>query len=338
MNNAMRLQRIIYWTGLSLLAGLSAQAKEVHGPLFTVGVVADPQYADTAPRGGRTPREVPRRLKNAVDHFNRHEVDFVVSLGDFIDWDDIDYTWPPVTDLPRGKSNWVHFETLDALWQQIQAPRYHVLGNHEWYVPDRAEDGEKPGRVFRKFGFEDKAYYDFVQPGYRFVLLDGNDRYIYAYPKGSPAYADAKAYFDSLPRNLPERKDWNGAISQPQLNWLRATLDDASQKQQRVVLCCHYPIHEPAEPHSLLNHAEVRAILDDFPNVVLWLNGHNHRGGYALVNEDQANERHHLNFRGMQNGDGAYYRLEFFEDHIDVYRAEGEQPERQLSVAKVFSH
>ena len=29
VNNAMRLQRIIYWTGLGLLAGLSAQAKEV---------------------------------------------------------------------------------------------------------------------------------------------------------------------------------------------------------------------------------------------------------------------------------------------------------------------
>lgn len=329
----MTRRKMVALVGLIWCACLSVQATEAEAPLLTVGVVADPQYADTAPRDGRTPREVPRRLKLAVDYFNRHQVNFVVSLGDFIDWDDIDYTWPPVTDVTT-RSDWAHFETLNAIWQQIEAPRYHVLGNHEWYVPDRADDGEKPGRVFRKFGFKDKGYYDFAEQGFRFVILDGNDRYMYAYPKGSPAYIDAKAYYDALPRHLPERRNWNGAISQQQLSWLRATLADAQEKQQRVVVCCHYPIHEPAEPHTLLNHAELRAVLDAFPNVVLWLNGHNHQGGYALANEHQPNQRHHLNLKGMQNGDGAHYRLQFFEDSIDVYRAESAQPERRLTIRK----
>lgn len=298
--------------------------------LFSMGAVADLQYADTEPRGGRTPREVPRRLQEAVDFFNGSDVEFVMSLGDFIDWDDMDYTWPPVTDVKEGKSGWKHYETMNSLWEKIRVPRYHVLGNHEWYVPDVADDGKKPERVLSKFGFKDKGYYDFEHGGVRFVVLDGNDRYMYAYVKGSEEYEDAKRYYDAIAAGSPEKKTWNGAITAKQLEWLRLTLEDAKKRGQRVVVCCHYPVHEPVEPHTLLNHAEVRAVLDDFSNVVLWLNGHNHRGSYALVNEGKKNERHHFNLRGMQNWDGSFYRLVFYKDRVEVFQGGSDQAERVM--------
>lgn len=61
------------------------------------------------------------------------------------------------------------------------------------------------------------------------------------------------------------------------------------------MVCCHFPLQDPVGNHTLLNFQETRDVLDRFPNVVLWLNGHKHAGVYALANEGQANQRHHLN-------------------------------------------
>jgi 3',5'-cyclic AMP phosphodiesterase CpdA len=298
--------------------------------LFTVGAVADVQYADREPRGGRTPRQSPRRLRKAVDSFNAREVDFAISLGDLIDWDDIDYSKLPADIEVVHPVDWTHFETIDAIWRQIRAPRHYVLGNHEWCVPDRADDGEKPGRVLRRFGFEDQAYYDFSHQGFRFILLDGTDRYMYAYAKGSEKFRDAQAYLQGVGAS-PRNRWWNGAISQTQLDWLRETLVDAARQKEKVVVCCHFPVHDPEEAHSLLNAQDVCDVLDAFPNVVLWLNGHNHAGGYAVMNEGMPNRRHHLNLKGMQNGDDRYYRLLFYADRVDVFRAEQETPERTMT-------
>ena len=297
-------------------------------PVFSIGAVADVQYADSPPRGDRTPRESPRRLQEAVDFFNAQGLDFVVNLGDFIDWDDIDYSVFPKETKPVEPVDWTHFETVNTIWQKIRAPRHHVLGNHDVYVPDRASDGEKPARVLAKFGFKDKAYYDFSHKGFRFIMLDGTDRYMYSYPAGSPAYGEAKAYFDSI--TTPARTPWNGAISDTQLAWLADTLADATSKGEKVVVCCHFPIHDPVGGHTLLNFQETRDVLDRFPNVVLWLNGHNHAGGYALANEGKPTQRHHLNLMGMQNADDRHYRLVFHPQKIEVFRAGNKLPERTM--------
>ncbi len=321
----MRKTRLSHLLLFVFLAGSGAWAQEPAAPLFTIGAVADVQYADTDPRGNRTPREAPRRLREAAECFNRHNVDFVVSLGDFIDWDDINYATFRTTNEALDPVDWTHFTTVDEVWQTIHAPRYHVLGNHEWCVPDRAHDGAKPERVFKRYGFEEKAYHDFKHKGFRFVVLDGTDRYMYAYPKDSDEYLDAKSYYDSLARRSP----WDGAMSSKQLDWLKATLADAEAAREKVVIFCHFPIHEPSRNHNLLNSLEVSGLLDGFPNVVLWLNGHNHQGGYALMN----GRRHHLNLKGMQNFDDTHCRLAFYPDRIEVYRAEALEPERVLPFA-----
>ena len=54
-------------------------------PLFSFGMISDVQYADIENAGTRYYRLSPAKLKEAVDDFNRETVDFVISLGDFID-------------------------------------------------------------------------------------------------------------------------------------------------------------------------------------------------------------------------------------------------------------
>ena len=158
-------------------------------------------------------------------------------------------------------------------------------------------------------------------------MVDGTDLYMYAYPRDSHAYRTAKAYYDKRQNGGP----WDGAISPKQLGWLKKTLADAVAKGEKAVLFCHFPIHEPTAHHNLINSVEVAELLDGFPNVALWLNGHKHGGGYALMN----GQRHHLNLRGMQNFDDAYYRLAFFRDRIEVLRAGQTEPERILDISGI---
>lgn len=68
--------------------------------IVSIAAVADIQYADADPRGGREPRECVDRLQNAILHRNNRDLDWGVVLGDIIDWDDIDHTplqTPPAT-------------------------------------------------------------------------------------------------------------------------------------------------------------------------------------------------------------------------------------------------
>ena len=66
-----------------------------------------------------------------------------------------------------------------------------------------------------------------------------------------------------------------------------------------------------------MNDKEILKILDKYPNVCLYLNGHNHKGDYKLMGK-----RHHLNLRGMQNFADSWYQLDFYQDKIKVFQAE----------------
>jgi len=189
------------------------------------------------------------------------------------------------------------------------------LGNHDYYVPYKDADGlSKPASVYRAFGFKEKAYYDFSHKGFRFIVLDG-DWSPNNFDVDSKEYKEAKAYFDAF--RGPAKAWWNAAISEKQMRWLKKTLKDASAKKEPTVIMCHYPIHKPLNNHNLFNSEEVLDLLDKFPNVVLWLNGHKHCGDYAKVGN-----RHHLNLKGMQEGGSHWYQIDFSPKHITVYQAE----------------
>jgi hypothetical protein len=292
---------------------------------FSIAVVADPQYADDDPKGEREPRQALNRLANAVRHWNGRDLDFAVMLGDVIDWDDVDYTTRPDF-IPEESIDWKHADAVLKIWNTLDlANRYIVLGNHDWYVPDRGPDGAKPDRVLRKFGFSDKAYYDFRHKGYRFIVLDGNDFYYFAYPKGSSEYEAARAYYEAF--SGPQKRWWNGAISIEQQAWLMDRLDESAAVNEPVVIMCHYPIHKPEDMHSLLNNSKMLSILDGYPNVVLWLSGHDHAGEYTMHGA-----RHHLSIQGMMSYEDAWYRMDFSPRRIELYAAEETRIPRLLMV------
>ena len=71
------------------------QAEQTHGvttstdPHFSFGLIADVQYADDDNRPGidRHYRASLPKLEEAINEFNRHDLAFVVHLGDLVDHD-----------------------------------------------------------------------------------------------------------------------------------------------------------------------------------------------------------------------------------------------------------
>jgi hypothetical protein len=83
---------------------------------FTIGLVADAQYADFDDKGTRFYRKSIAKLGEAVEHFNGCDLAFCAHLGDFIDreWKSFEeIMWP----LARSRQRW-----------------HHVLGNHDFDV------------------------------------------------------------------------------------------------------------------------------------------------------------------------------------------------------------
>ena len=89
---------------------------------------------------------------------------------------------------------------------------------------------------------------------------------------------------------------WNGAVGREQRDRLQRTLSDAARRRQRTIVFCHFPtIAESCRPeHLLWDHAEVAGVLESSPSVVAFIDGHDHRGGYA-----EHNGVHYVTLPGM---------------------------------------
>ena len=101
-----------------------------------------------------------------MEHFNKEDLSFVIHLGDFID------------------RNFSSFDEILPIYNSLNAPGYHVLGNHDFEVADEYKE-----LVPKKLGMPSK-YYDFKIKNWRFICLDGNDLSFIAYPKGSEMYQE----------------------------------------------------------------------------------------------------------------------------------------------------
>ena len=78
----------------------------------------------------------------------------------------------------------------------------------------------------------------------------------------------------------PERRfvKFGGGASDAQMGWLRQTLATAAADGQRVILCCHLPLHPDTCPGACLlwNYQEVLEACWHAGNVVATFSGHAH--------------------------------------------------------------
>ncbi len=270
------------------LCGLSLTASApVQQPLFSIGAIADCQFADEADNGQRLYHTAPGKLAAAIADFNRQKLAFVVHLGDFIDRD------------------WRSFDTILPIAQKLRHPWHFVLGNHEFEVAD-ARKRDVPARLGMP-----ARYYSFKEHGWMFIVTDGNGLSSYGWPQGSPELARSMAVHAAL---YPGKPLWDGGIDETQMRWIDAKLGEADRLGLKVMLFSHFPLY-PENPHNLWNAPDVMALLERHPSAKIWLDGHNHDGNYG--------ERagiHYLNLKAMlDTPDTSYARLDVFADRVVVH-------------------
>lgn len=283
---------------LSLLSLLSCTSAQKIDDQLTFGVIADCQYCDAKTKGARNYSLSDSKLKDAVEHLNTMSLDYVIHLGDLVDRDFRSY------------------DVVLPIFNSLTAPKYHVLGNHEYSVAD-----EFKSQIPSKLGMTSN-YYDFQVKGWRFVVMDGNDISFYAYPKNSKKYEEVLEYYKQNKIKAPK---WNGAIGGEQLSWLEDVLNQAAKEDEKVVIYCHFPVYPQDPKHNLWNANEVVQLLEKYDCVKAYINGHNHHGSYGVKKGI-----HYLTFQGMvDTKENTFGTVKVFADRLEL-TGYGREPSREM--------
>jgi manganese-dependent ADP-ribose/CDP-alcohol diphosphatase len=293
---------------MAILGTALTAAAQGDRPVFSFGVMADVQYADQDTLGPRAYRASVDKLQECTAALARERLAFVIQLGDLVD---------------GGLNN---LERILPLWERVPGPRYHVLGNHDFVAPrDTLLARMKMPR----------AYYDFTAHDWRFVVLDGmNVSVAGGWSETDPHAGAAAELLAGLKRQgARNAQTWNGAIGPQQREWLAHTLADAAAKKQRAIVFCHHPVlAESCRPdHLLWDHSEVLAVLEVQPALAAYMNGHDHRGGYAM-----RTGIHYITFAGMveHEASATCNVVDVFGDRL-VVRSAGQPGGRSFSLKVV---
>lgn len=296
------ISRRRFLVSTALAAASPVLALPASAPVLRLGLVTDPQYADAEPLGTRFYRESIGKLTEAVTHFNALDLAFSVNLGDLIDRD---------------------WSSFDAILKPLRASRarfYHVLGNHDFDLPD-AFKPRVPGRLGLR-----RRYSSFARGSFRWVFLDTNDVSSYAHPATAPEHTAARAELARLAATgAINAQAWNGAIGDRQLQWFEQSCQRARQAGQKVVVFAHHPVFPP-DAHNAWNAEVVLEMIRRHGNVVAWLNGHQHGG--ALASRDEVP---FVTLKGMveTRDTNAFAVAEFHRDRL-VLTGHGREPSREL--------
>lgn len=254
--------------------------------VINFAVVADVQYSDEDNLDLCHFRQSPEKLYDAVHDINQSEARFTVQLGDFINQHEESY------------------ETVLPIWNELQKPSRHVMGNHDLMVSD-----DFKGKVAPLLGLKNTWRSELVDD-WRFIYLDGNDLSFSAHPEDSFEYAEIEKYYEKMGKPSPR---WNGALGDGQLRWLENELQLAQKANEKVLLFCHFAVY-PFSEFCLWNAPYIVSIIDKYTCVKAWFNGHHHDGCFK-----QRGHCHYLSFKGMVDTDETSYAfIRLYDDRIEV--------------------
>jgi hypothetical protein len=265
---------------------------------FSFAVTADVQYADRPPAGRRDYRASAEKLERFAAAVNAGKPAFAIQLGDLID---------------GGEAN---LGRILAIYNRIEVPRRHVLGNHDGVLPT--------AELLKRLGMK-SAWYTFAKRGWRFAVLDSM-AVSGAGPRSTPA---GVVLLEELKRARAKNAvEWNGALGEAQLRWLESTLASADRSGERVMVFCHAPVLAAASTpqHLLWDHEAALRILESHRSAAAWISGHDHHGGYAL-----SRGIHHVTLEGMveSGGQDSFGFVEVYPDRL-VIRGSGTLTSRTL--------
>ena len=246
--------------------------------LLRFGLFTDAHYADVDHRLNRYYRQSLPKLDECLQRMTKGQAELLVELGDFKDMDE-----PP--DAAKALA---YLRTIERRFEQFKGARYHVLGNHEL---DCLSKEQVLGEI-RSTGIpRDRAYYSFDHGPIHFIVLDANFR------------GDGVAYHAG-------NFDWTETIiPEAQLAWLAGDLAAAAKPSLVFV---HQRL-DGAGDYYVNNAEAVRRLLVESGKVLAVFQGHDHSGGYRLLEGI-----HYYTLKAMVTGKGpknnAYALVDVLDD------------------------
>lgn len=245
-----------------LFAFLLCTAQGLSAQNFSFGMFTDTHYAAIEDNGTRSYKQSLQKVTQCVDTMNLRKVGFLIELGDFKDM-----PVPPDNRLALG-----YLKTIETAFARFQGERYHVLGNHD---EDCISKEEFSSIVKNSNQKQNDTWYSFQKGGYRFVVLDACfDSTGNPYDKGNFVWSDS---------NIPDNE----------LKWLEKELAGTNLP---VILFVHQLLNGEGKV-TVKNAAQVRAILEKGHKVKGVFQGHDHAGGYQLINGI-----HYYTLKGLVEG------------------------------------
>ncbi len=275
--------------------------KQPGNAIISFGLIADVQYCDCESQGSRFFSNSLDKLTEAIYDFNTVKVDFVINLGDIIEQD------------------FRSFKPLMGLLEKSDKKVFHLLGNHDYYVKNKYKK-----KVSRTLTGEE-TYYSFTTNGFRFIALNSCE--ISTYSGSLLSTLKAGILLGRLQREArPNAFEWNGAIGNKQIEWLKSELTEASEMNEYVLIFSHHTI-EPEGTHNIYNREEILDIVSGYENIIAWFCGHNHSGGYGNYNNI-----HFVTLKGMVEtvDSNSWAVVEVYDDKI-LIKGRGREESRILS-------
>ena len=208
------------------------------------GLVTDTHYADADPLGTRHYRESLGKLRECVDRMNQEKVAFMCELGDFKDQD---------REANEARTL-TYLEKIEAEYKRFTGPRYYVLGNHDMDSLSKEQ--------FLSRTAMPAPHYSFDNGEFHFIVLDA------CYLK------------DGTPYDHGQFTPQETYVSAPELEWLEK---DLAAAKSPVIVFGHQRL-DTETGVSVRNAAEVRAVLEKSGKVLGAFTGHDHPGGYTVIN------------------------------------------------------
>lgn len=245
--------------GVGFLAGCRHFGEQVSAerPTVRFGVVTDAHYAKRQPKSwsgtSRYYSHSVTKMRQAVELFNRSNLDFAIELGDFKD----------MGEKPDRTATLCFLEEIEDVFSVFNGPRYHVLGNHDM---DCISKEDFFSRTVNHGAANGKSYYSFSFGDVKFVVLDACFN-----PDGTPYCC----------RNF----DWKKAVlPDDEIYWLDAELVSAHGP---VVAFCHQLLDGFSPDHPEVRVSNWRRVVDVMErrgNVRAVFQGHHHSGDYNFRN------------------------------------------------------
>ena len=192
------------------------------------------------------------KMEEFVKTVNPLACDLAIHLGDFKDEDLV----------PKEDSTLDYLTKMEDEFSKFEGPRFHCLGNHDLdsitkkqFLEIAENSSLRPNSRVEP----DSGHYSFDLKSIRFVVLDAN--------------------YDEAGNDHFFRKggDWEKPfIPLKELSWLKNTIDDSPHP---IVLFIHHPLYayvKNGHSYHVVNHMEIRAILEASGKVVAVFNGHMH--------------------------------------------------------------